>query len=367
MNFGFDEDQTSLGDTAARLLADHPGLLAPAPKVADQAAAWDALAGLGLFALLVPERHGGAALTLVDVALAVEALGAGLAPPAASATLAATDVLLRHGSEGQQSEWLPRIASGDTKFAIAAVEAGQGDDPLEVACSFDGSVLQGAKLLVPQADEASAFLVVARSGTGPAVVLVPRDAPGVTVRQHEDIDPSCSFCEVSFTSVKLDAGAVLSEGAALRLLDVSATLHAGMQSGIAARMLELAVEYAKTRIQFGQPIGAFQAIKHRCADMATALEAARSAVYYAFWAVAEDAPDAARAVSMAKLTCGEVSRAICTETIQVHGGMGFTWELGLHRYLRRARVMEHAFGDAAWHGERILAQTLAGLQAGSGR
>jgi alkylation response protein AidB-like acyl-CoA dehydrogenase len=126
-------------------------------------------------------------------------------------------------------------------------------------------------------------------------------------------------------------------------------------------MLDAAVDYAKTRVQFGQAIGAFQAIKHRCADMAVAVEAGKSAAYYAFWAAAEDAPDRARAASMAKAYCGDVSRQVCNETIQVHGGMGFTWELGLHRFLRRSKVIEHAFGDAAWHNERILAATLAAM------
>jgi alkylation response protein AidB-like acyl-CoA dehydrogenase len=129
--------------------------------------------------------------------------------------------------------------------------------------------------------------------------------------------------------------------------------------GIAARMLDASVDYAKTRVQFGQPIGAFQAIKHCCADMAVAVEAGRSAAYYSFWTAAEDAVDRARAASMAKSYCGGVARQVCNDAIQVHGGMGFTWELGLHRFLRRAKVLEHAFGDIAYHNERLLAETLA--------
>ena len=368
MDFSFNADQTALGETVARLLADHPALLAPQPEPAQQSAAWDALAELGLFALLVPEDFGGAGLSLVDVALAVEALGAGLAPPSAAATLAATDLLVRHGSSSQQGELLPRIARGELKFAIAALEPDQGYDPEEVACSFADGSLRGSKILVEAAAAADILVVLARDSAGPALLLVDREAPGVSLRGHDDLDPASGFCAVSFDAVRLKDDALLGTAApaqaVARLFDVGATLSAGLLTGIATRMLEASVEYAKTRSQFGQPIGAFQAIKHRCADMAVALEAARSTAYYAFWAIAEDAPDRTRAASMAKSCCGESARMICNEAIQIHGGMGFTWELGLHRFLRRARVLEYGFGDAAWHNERVLAETLAMLTEG---
>lgn len=365
MNFAFDEEQTSLADTVARLLADHPGLLAPEVQAENQVAAWDALAELGLFALLVPERWGGASLSLIDIALAVEALGAGLAPPLAVSTLIATDILVRFGTIEQQQAWLPEIAMGKTKIAVAALEANQGYDPADAGSTFASGKLDGSKILVPQAGAADALLVLVSTRTGPGLILVKCDATGVDLRSHEDIDPSSGFCEVNFRSVAVTGDFVIGhsspQAAVSWLIDLGATLYAGLQVGISARMLHIAVEYAKTRMQFGQPIGAFQSIKHRCADMAVGLEAARSAAYYAFWAMAEGVPDRTRVASMAKSYCGEVSRSICNETIQVHGGMGFTWELGLHRFLRRARVLEHAFGDGAWHNERVLSETMAQL------
>lgn len=368
MDFSFNADQTALGETIARLLADHPALLAPQPEPAQQSAAWDALAELGLFALLVPEDFGGAGLSLVDVALAVEALGAGLAPPSAAATLAATDLLVRYGSPTQQSELLPRIAGGELKFAIAALEPDQGYDPEDVACSFADGSLSGSKILVESAAAADMLVVLARDSAGPVLLLVDREAPGVSLRGHDDLDLGSGFCAVTFDAVRLESDAILGTAApaqaVARLLDAGATLNAGLLTGIATRMLETSVEYAKTRSQFGQPIGAFQAIKHRCADMAIALEAARSTAYYAFWAISEDAPDRTRSASMAKSCCGESARMICNEAIQIHGGMGFTWDLGLHRFLRRARVLEYAFGDAAWHNERVVAETLATLTEG---
>uniref|UniRef100_UPI0035C96A2D acyl-CoA dehydrogenase family protein n=1 Tax=uncultured Sphingomonas sp. TaxID=158754 RepID=UPI0035C96A2D len=363
MNFAFDEDQKSLAHTVGQQLADFPALVAPDLTPPHNDAVWRALTDLGLFALLVPERHEGVGLSLVDLALAVEALGAGLAPPAIVATLAATDAIVRHGSEAQQRILLPRIARGALKVAIAFLEAEIGYDAAAVRTALSAGMLQGEKILVADAADADMFLVIAKIANVPTLILVERTNAGVTVRPHDDLDPTSGHCAITFDDVVVGADAILGHAAPARaverLLDVSATLHSGLLIGIASRMFAAAVDYAKTRVQFGQPIGAFQAIKHRCADMAVSLEAGRSAAYYAFWAAAEDAPDRARAASMAKAYCGEVARNVCNEAVQVHGGMGFTWELGLHRFLRRSRVIEHAFGDAVWHNERIVAATLA--------
>jgi alkylation response protein AidB-like acyl-CoA dehydrogenase len=146
-----------------------------------------------------------------------------------------------------------------------------------------------------------------------------------------------------------------------RLLDASGVIAATMMTGISGKVLDNAVTYAAQRTQFGKPIGSFQAIKHRCADMAVTIDASRSAAYYAAWALAEEAPDRAKAVSMAKSYCGDASRFVCNEGVQLHGGIGFTWELGLHFYLRRAKVLEYSYGDAAYHRERVVSETLAEL------
>jgi len=366
MNFAFDEDQKSLGDTVARLLADHAELLSPDLSPDKGVAAWDALAELGLFAMMVPEDLGGAGLGAVDLALAVEALGANLAPLAAVEALVVTDLLVRHGTVAQQHAYLPRIATGELRVAIALIEEGGDDAPESVAATVTGGVLNGRKLLVADAARAGLFAVVAQSRAGVALYLVPADSAGVTIRAHEDIDPTSALGEVRFDAVMLDddaqVGPTSPERAVHRMHDVGAALFACLLTGIAARMLATAVDYARTRVQFGQAIGSFQTIKHRCADMAVAVDAAQAAVYYGVWASSEDAPDRARAVSMAKAYAGEVARQVCNETIQVHGGMGFTWELGLHRFLRRAKVIEHAFGGALWHNERVLTETLRMLE-----
>jgi alkylation response protein AidB-like acyl-CoA dehydrogenase len=369
MNFGFDEDQKSLGETVGQVLADFPALIAPDPEQARDEAAWSALAELGLFALTVPERFDGVGLTPVDVALAVEAMGRGLAPLSAASALIVTDLLVRHGTDRQQRELLPRIATGEAKVAIAVLEHDAGYDAAALATRVDRGQLSGGKILVADAADAEVILVVAIDAGEPRLVLVKRSADGVVVARHTDIDPSAGMCAVTFDDVALGPDAVLGasapQRAVERLVDVAATVHAGLLIGIAGRMMDTAVEYARTREQFGQAIGAFQAIKHRCADMAVAVEAGRSAAYYAFWAVSEDAADRARAASMAKAYCSEIARDVCNEAIQVHGGMGFTWELGLHRFLRRAKLIEHLHGDSAWHNERILTETLAAMRAGT--
>lgn len=368
MNFGFNEEQKSLGETVAALLADFPALTGADPAEARDPAVWQALADLGLFSLLVPEGHGGVGLTLVDVALAIEALGAGLAPPIAASTLIATDIIVREGTAMQQASLLPRIAMGEVRIALAILEDGQGYAPDAVQTVMGGNGVTGSKILVPDADIADLLMVLARVDGGVGLVLVARDARGVSIRHHADIDPSSGLCEVTLDGAALMEGALVGHAGSgdvvPRLMDAAAIVYAGMAMGMAARMLDASVDYAKTRVQFGQPIGAFQSIKHRCADMAVAVEAGRSAAYYAFWTAAENDPDRSRAASMAKAYCGEVARDVCNETVQIHGGMGFTWELGLHRFLRRAKVLEHGFGNHVWHYERIMAETLAAQAAG---
>lgn len=364
MNFGFNEEQKSLGETIAQLLGDFPALLAPDPGEAQDPQVWTSLAELGLFSLLVPEADGGVGLSLVDIALGVEALGAGLAPPIVASTLIATDLIAQYGTAEQKARLFPRVASGDLKIGLATLEADQGYDPGQVRTLLGGGGVSGTKILVPGGQDADIFLVLVQSDKQPALILIQREARGLSLRPHADIDPSSGLCELILEGAAIADDALISHkapGEAVeRLFDVAATIYAGMEIGIAARMLDTAVEYAKTRVQFGQPIGAFQAIKHGCADMAVSVEAGRSAAYYAFWAASENVSDRARASSMAKAYCGEVSRDVCNHAIQIHGGMGFTWELGLHRFLRRAKILEHGFGNHAWHYERVITATVAG-------
>jgi alkylation response protein AidB-like acyl-CoA dehydrogenase len=332
MNFDFNPDQIELRDTIARALAD--------------GADWNALAALGLFSLLVPEKQGGMGLSLVYVALIVQDLGASLAPLAITDTLIATDLIMRCKEGGVIEELLPQIAAGKLRIALAWQEPNNGCGADEITSSSS----LGHKILVAHADEADLFLVATDKG----LVLVDKSA--ATLTPHQGLDPSCAHHVLEYATDK-----AISLGAAIpraRLFDVSATLYSGMLLGISEKLLSLSAAYARDRIQFDKPIGSFQGIKHKCADMAVQIEAAKSVTYYAFWAVAEDAPDGPRASSMAKAWCGDTANKVGADAVQIHGGMGFTWELGLHHYLRRAKVLASLYGDANWHRERVLAITL---------
>ena len=362
MDFAFNEAQHNLGETVGNVLADFPALTGPNLDRAADVEAWDALAELGLFSLLVPEADGGVGLSLVDCALAIEALGAGLAPPVVASTLLVTEVIARFGTSEQRVRWLGPLAAGNVRTAFAVTEAGL-EDPTRCTTAVRAGALNGQKIAVAGAADADLFLVTAHEGDKPVLALVERSAEGVHIRHHESLDPSAGLGAIRFENVKIDAAAILGtdsgQSALETLLDLAATVHAGLSIGIAGRMHDIAVDYAKTRAQFGQVIGAFQSIKHRCADTAVAVEAGRATAYYAFWSCSEGMDDRSRSASSAKAYCGEIARDACNDAIQIHGGMGFTWELGLHRYLRRAKILEHAIGTPSWHYARVLASALA--------
>lgn len=374
MDFEFSQDQRLMQDSLRGLLAARHDMAA-ARRLADGAgfdpALWGALAEAGVFAVPVPEDQGGLGLGPVDTVLLLEEFGQALVPAPATETLLAAQLLARCGTPAQQARFLPRIAEGALRATLALAEPEGGFGAEEVALAArrrpGGWTLSGRKALVPQAAEAELILLVARFGEAGrlGVALCPAAAPGLQRRDHAGLDLSSrhhflELAEVEIGNEDVLGGAPDPAHAAL-LFDLGAAAAAAQQAGIAARLLDEAVAYAKQRVQFGQPIGAFQAIKHKCADMATAVEGARAASYHAALALAEGGTDVARAVSVAKAFCGDTARLVCREALQIHGGIGFTWELGLHLWVRRAKALELSFGDTAWHRERVLARSLAEL------
>jgi alkylation response protein AidB-like acyl-CoA dehydrogenase len=208
-------------------------------------------------------------------------------------------------------------------------------------------------------------MVSARMDGHGAFALVEREHRGIACRPHRTLDLTSRYDNVSLSNVEVAQHQVLAghgaKDAEARLLNSAALASTLVLTGIASTVFDRTLSYVKERHQFGRPIGAFQAIKHRCADMAMMLEASRSAVYYAAWALANDAPDRDKAVSIAKSYGGDAARSICNEGTQFHGGMGFTWDLGLHFYLRRAKVLEHSHGNATFHRRRLLEAALTEL------
>jgi alkylation response protein AidB-like acyl-CoA dehydrogenase len=377
MNFDFNGEQYMLRDSVRDLLGakwSTEQLRAHVRGDGIDSDLWRGLVELGLTTLLVPEAHGGMSMTLLDLVLVLEEFGRALVTGPIVETLLASEILARHGTAEQQSRILPSVAAGTMRLALAHLEPeatyATGDVHLRATRSAGGWRLSGRKILVPYAHAVDQLLVAARADDdSPALFLCDPRAQGVTVRPNVIVDPTYRMCEVVLDDVPVPAADVLggAPGAALgRLIDTSTLAAAAQMTGIAARALEVAVAYAKERVQFGKPIGSFQAIKHKCADMAVLVDTSRSAVYYAGWTLAQDDEPAAKAVSMAKAYCGDACRTVCNESLQIHGGIGFTWEHDLHLYLKRGKLLEYTFGDATWHREQVAAAVLAGPRATAG-
>jgi alkylation response protein AidB-like acyl-CoA dehydrogenase len=355
MNFAFTAEQTELRREARRFLSTH--------RDAD----WrQASRELGWSALVVPEANGGAGLGWIElVALAEEAGRALTSLPLLSTVALATGVLLEGADEPQRAALLPRIAGGDATATLAFAEEPRGE-PFAVATTAredaSGFVLTGEKRYVLDGHTADVLLVTARApGTtgreGIATFVVEAGVAGLERVQVPTLDTTRPLAVVKLHGVRVGRDARVGDGATLRrALDRAAVVLAAESLGGAERCLEMATEYAKSRVQFERPIGSFQAIRHKLADMLTAVETARSAAYYAACVAASDDDDdgeLATAAPLAKAYCTEAFFRCANESVQVHGGIGFTWEHEAHLYLKRARGSLAVLGATATDRERI--------------
>jgi alkylation response protein AidB-like acyl-CoA dehydrogenase len=369
MNFAFSEEQEELRRSVRRFFEDRSPMtevrrLMDTEEGFDRAV-WQQMATqLGLQSLIVPEAYGGAGFGFVELAVVLEEAGAALVGGPLFPTVAlATTALLASGDEAAKSDLLPGIASGETIATVALTEdSGRWDvDAVEVsATEADGGwTLSGRKMFVLDGHVANLVLVAARTAAGVSLFAVEGDAPGLTRTSLATMDQTRKQArlELAGTPGRLigedgGAGPVLG-----RMLDLAAVALAAEQVGGAQRCLDMSVDYAKNRIQFGRPIGSFQAIKHKCADMLLEVESAKSAAYYAAWAAAEDSDELPVVASLAKSYCSEAYFHAAAENIQIHGGIGFTWEHDAHLYFKRAKSSELLFGDPAYHRE-LLAQRI---------
>ncbi len=317
---------------------------------------WKQMAELGWPGLALPEEWGGQGLGIVDLAVLFEEMGYALAPsPLLSNTVAGLALSLC-GSDDQRERYLRPLAEGRLRGTPALWDAGSpatiGDFAMEAKADGDGVVLEGEKTLVMDAVGADFFLVATSDGKRH---LVENGADGVTVVAETGIDPTRRFYSVRLDGVRVLAADTLPGGGA----DYYPVFHrvcvalAAESTGIAQRTLEMAVEYAKDRQQFGRPIGAYQAVSHRCAQMLLETENARSAVYGAAWAADAEPESLPLAASMAKAYASDAGWRVPDASIQVHGGIGFTWEHDLHFFLKRGRSNAAIFGDSKWHRERV--------------
>jgi alkylation response protein AidB-like acyl-CoA dehydrogenase len=329
MHFDFTDDQKAIKRTAQEFLASRYK-----PEVVRELAAdergftdeqWGQLVELGWPGVIVPEDFGGLGLGAVELVVIAEELGHALVPSPLFSTWCAALMLVAGGSEEQKSRWLPRIATGEARGSVAVADQ-----------------------VVPDAANAD-FVILPREDD---YLLVPADR--CSTEPLGALDPTRKLFRVS---VDGGAGEPLS-GADEALATIITTL-AAESVGVAQRTLEMAVEYAKDRKQFDRPIGSYQAVSHRCAQMLLEVEGARSLTYWAAWAIDHEPSTAPRAASMAKAYAGDAGYRVAASALQVHGGIGFTWEHDLHFFLKRAKANAHAFGDSRGHRERVV--ELAGI------
>jgi alkylation response protein AidB-like acyl-CoA dehydrogenase len=368
MNLDETAEQRQLRESVRRFLADRAPLarVRELMETADttDADVWrQAATQLGLQGIAIPEEYGGAGFSFAEQAIVLTELGGALysGPYLASAVLAAT-ALLASQDEGARRDLLPGIASGETIATLAFTEDDGSWDPssIRLAAAKNGPQgpgwrLDGHKSFVLDGHGAGLILTVATADIGLSLFTVDSAAPGLDRRVLPTLDQTRRLARLEFSEVpaRLIGSPGEARGVLDRALDVAAIALAAEQLGGAQRALDMAVEYAKIRQQFGRPIGSFQAIKHRCADLLLEVESLRSAVSYAAAAVAAGSTEVPVLAALLKAYASEVYSHVAGENVQIHGGIGFTWEHDAHLYLKRAKASELFLGDGSYHRERL--------------
>jgi alkylation response protein AidB-like acyl-CoA dehydrogenase len=373
MNFGFNEEQELLRSTArkffdnecasetVRKLMDGPEGMTPD--------LWKKIAEQGWTGLIFPDEHGGMGLGFVDLVVLMEEMGRSVVPGPFFSTVLLGGLAIREaGTDAQKKAWLPKISSGEARATLAwmepSAELGARGITLQAAAKGAGFTLDGTKLFVHDAHTADVIVVAARTDSGKSseegvsLFLVPKGTPGLSVTLLPTMDQTRKLCEVGLKDVALGAEALMGQAGSgwaplARVIDRATVALCAEMCGGAQKVLEMTVEYAKIRQAFGRPIGSYQGVKHKAADMLVDVENSKSITYYAAWAMDEGVPEGQLAVSMAKAYVSDAYRRVSGAGIQLHGGIGFTWEHDLHLYFKRAKGSEFTFGDATWHRERV--------------
>jgi len=373
MDIGFSEEQEMLRAAARKFLDEEcPTTFVRRRMETVEAVTpefWAQLAEQGWLGINFAEDDGGSGLGLVDLVVLLEEMGRAVMPgPYLATSLLGGGAIAAVGSAAQRREYLPRIADGSLKATLALTEPNARWDAAGITATArsgaGGYTLSGTKMFVPDAHLADVLVFAARSRDGStmedgvSLFLVPRGAPGLSVSVLPAIDETRKLCEVRFDNVAVPEAALLGElhggwAPISGIIDRAAVALSAEMCGAAQRVLDMTVEYAKLRTTFGKPIGSYQGVKHKCADMLVEIENAKSLTYYAAWALDESAAEAPMAVSMAKACASDASRKVAAAGIQLHGGIGMTWEHDLHLYMKRAKACEVAFGDATWHRDRV--------------
>ena len=326
---------------------------------------WNGIAEQGWTGLTLPEEFNGLGLSYVELAAVSEEMGRACVPSPFLATSWASALIAASGNSDLKSKLLPDLSLGESIATVAMQEEGSNWDTssirMKAQARDSGVILSGRKILVMDAAVANTLLVVARQGDDLVVAVVDPSAEGLEISVTQGMDLTRRYFQVDFNNV---AGEVLASGDA-----AEQALNRSIQTGIIIACADLlggmewvmktTVEYAHSRQQFGKPIGSYQAVQHQCADMLLLSESARSATYYAAWALSEGDAASGEAINIAKAYCSEAARIVGNSGIQVHGGIGFTWEHDLHLYYKRAKSNEFLFGDPTHHRKQLAQSIIA--------
>ncbi len=369
MNFAFTEEQDELRKTVRQFLDAKSGEAAVREQMETDngfdPAVWSQMAEqMGLQGLHIPEEFGGSGYGYVELGIVLEEMGRSLlCAPFFSSVVLAANTLLHSGDDAAKKTHLPGIASGETIATVAYTEPSGKWDEAGVTMEASGSgtefTLTGTKMFVLDGHTANLIIVAARTAKGVSLFTVTGDAAGLTRMALSTMDQTRKQAKLEFAGTPATLLGVEGDGWKVldTVLDLAAIGLAAEQVGGAQKVLDMAVEYAKVRVQFGRPIGSFQAIKHKCADMLLEVESAKSAAYYGMWCAAEMNDELPSVASLAKAYCSEAYFHAAAENIQIHGGIGFTWEHPAHLYFKRAKSSELLFGDPTYHRE-LLAQRI---------
>jgi alkylation response protein AidB-like acyl-CoA dehydrogenase len=377
MNFGFTEGQEFLRSEARRFMAERCPL-SEVRRIGEEQSGfcprlWSEISELGWPGLTIAETHGGAGLSWLDLVVLLEEAGRQLLPLPLLSTSVAARTIVEAGSEPQQAHWLPGLASGEQIGTLAIYEEQDCIEPEQIELAArqktDGSwQLDGTKVFVPDAAHATLFVVAVRATTidgGEALrfALVPTETPGVEIENFPVMDLTKPMGAVRFDSVEIAEDMMLGASDAAdadshveryrRVVSRAAAALSAEMAGAADANLQLAIDYAKERVQFGSPIGRYQSVKHPLAEMHQALESFKSLLYYAAWALDERPDEADRYVSMAKARGCECVERVGIDAIQIHGAVGYTWEYDPQLYLKRSKWSRAMYGDADHHYDRI--------------
>jgi acyl-CoA dehydrogenase len=358
MNFDFSDDLKQLRDQARRFLSEQctPAVVRRSldgqePYAADL---WRAIAGMGWIGAALPEEFGGAGLGYEGLCVLAEGMGRAVAPvPFGSTAYLAAEAILTAGSDAQRREWLPKLADGSLIGCLALSEGNGNPEPSAIHARVVGGRLTGAKWPVADGGVADIAVVVAcDEHRQPGLFLA--ELSGARRRDLKTLDPTRNHARLEFNSLSVQKLGSGGWGAVQRVLDRAAILFAFEQVGGAGACLQMAREYAQERFAFGRPIGSFQAIKHKLADMYVALELARSNAYYGAWALGADATDLALAAATARVSATEAFDLASKENIQTHGGIGFTWAVDCHLFYRRSKQLGLVIGSAPFWKDRLV-------------